>query len=84
MEENRLALIGIVVENKESVKKLNEILSSYSDYIIGRMGLPRKEEGVNLISVYVEAAPSIINTISGKIGMLNGVTSKVLMAKISN
>lgn len=77
----KLALIGIIVEEKGSVKKLNEILSMYSEYIIGRMGIPRKEEGINLISVYVEAPQNTISALSGKLGMLEGVTSKVIIAK---
>lgn len=79
--DNKLAIIGIIIENKENVKILNNILSEYSEYIIGRMGLPRKEEGVNLISIYVNASQNTINTLSGKIGMLDGVTSKVILAR---
>lgn len=79
--DNKLAIIGIIIENKENVIILNNILSEYSEYIIGRMGLPRKEEGVNLISIYVNASQNTINTLSGKIGMLDGVTSKVILAK---
>lgn len=77
----KLAIIGILVEEKESVKKLNDILSSYAEYIIGRMGLPRREEGVNMISIFVEAPQDVINTLSGKLGNLSGVSSKVIITR---
>lgn len=81
VNNKKLAIIGIVVENRNSIKKLNEILSDYSECIIGRMGLPRKDVGVNLISIYVEAEHNVISAMSGKLGMLDGVSSKVIIAK---
>ena len=81
--ENKVALVGIVVENFEEVSKLNAILHEYADYIIGRMGLPYKKRGVSIISVAVDAPADIINALSGKIGKLSGVTSKTVCAKLS-
>lgn len=80
--ENRVALIGIVVENFEEVSRLNEVLHEYADYIIGRMGLPYKKRGVSIISVAIDAPGDIINALSGKIGKLSGVTSKTVYAKL--
>jgi len=79
--ETRLANIAIVVEEPESVEKLNHILHEYSDYIIGRMGVPHKERGVNLISVAIDAPQDIISSLSGKLGMLKGVTAKAVYSK---
>ena len=80
--ESRVALIGIIVEEKESVAALNEILHTYSQYIIGRMGLPYSKRDISVISVAVDAPTEIISSITGKIGMLSGVTAKSLMAKM--
>ena len=80
--ENRVALIGIVVENFDAVGELNAILHEYADYIIGRMGLPYKKRGVSIISVAVDAEGDVINTLAGKIGKLSGVTSKTVYAKL--
>lgn len=80
--ENRVALIGIVVENFEEVGELNSILHEYADYIIGRMGLPYKKRDVSIISVAIDAPLDIINALSGKIGKLSGVTSKTVYAKL--
>ena len=80
--ENRVALIGIIVENKESVAPLNEILHAYGEYIIGRMGLPYAKRDIAVISVALDAPTDVISSITGKIGMLKGVTAKSLMAKM--
>lgn len=74
--ENRIAVIGIVVENSDSVEKLNEILHGYGEYIIGRMGIPYREKDINIISIAVDAPQDVISAISGKIGKLDGVSAK--------
>ena len=77
----RIALIGIIVEDTDSVERLNGILHESGQYIIGRMGLPRVKEGVNVISVVVDASEEKINALSGKLGMCKGITSKVIYGK---
>ena len=75
--ENRIAVIGIIVENKQSVSKLNELLSEYGEYIIGRMGIPYpKKKGINVISIVIDANQDVINSLSGSIGRLEGISSK--------
>ena len=81
--ENRLALLGIIVENVESVEPLNRILHEYRQFIIGRMGIPYKKRDISVISVTLDAPADTISSLSGKIGMLNGVTSQVLMTKLN-
>ena len=80
--EERVALIGIVVENFESVEKLNAILHAYGDVIIGRMGIPYKKRGVSILSVAVDADEDTISALSGKIGKLPGISSKTVYAKM--
>ena len=65
-----------------SVKELNRILHEYGEYIIGRMGIPYPKRGVSLISVVMDAPADIISAMTGKVGMLSGVTSKALYAKL--
>ena len=81
IREERVALIGIVVEKYESAERLNQILHEYGKYIIGRMGIPYKEKSMNIISVAVDAPMDIISTLSGKLGMLDGVSTKTIYAK---
>ena len=80
--QNRVALIGIVVADKGAVERLNLILHEYSQYIIGRMGIPYEKAGVSIISVAVDATNDIINSLSGKLGALKGVSSKTIYSKI--
>lgn len=79
--DSRVAVISIIVEDTNSVNPLNEILHKYADYIIGRMGVPYKQKNINIISVAIDAPNDIINTMTGAIGRLNGVTSKATYSK---
>ncbi len=79
--ESRVALLGIVVENSDSVEKLNTILHEYREYIIGRMGLPYQKRGISIISVAVDAPNDIISSVSGKRGQLDGVSIKAVCSK---
>ena len=81
--DNRVAIIGIIIENTESVQKLNEILHLYNNHIIGRMGLPYKEKKICIISIAVDAPEDVISALSGKIGRLSGVSSKTLYSKLN-
>lgn len=79
--DTRIALIGIVVENNESVEQLNALLSQYAQYIIGRMGIPHRERCISLISIAMDAPTDAISALSGKIGMLSGISTKTTYAK---
>lgn len=74
--KTRVASISIIVENFESVDKLNMVLHDYGKYIIGRMGIPYHKRGLHIISVALEASPDVINTLTGKIGRIDGVSAK--------
>lgn len=78
----RIALVGIIVEDPESVERMNGILHEAGEYIVGRMGIPRVKGSVNVISVVVDAPEEKINALSGKLGMCKGITSKVIYGKI--
>ena len=71
--ETRVAVISIIVENAESVARLNELLHEYGEYIIGRMGIPYRAKGINIISVAIDAPQDKINSLTGLIGKLDGV-----------
>lgn len=82
MSENRLAVISIIVENREKSAEINSLLSLFGDCIVGRMGIPYKQKGVSVMCVVIDAPNEIINTLTGKLGMLSGVTAKTLMLKV--
>lgn len=79
--ENNISVIAIIVNDVDAVQKINALLHDFGEYIIGRMGLPYKQKKLNIISVVIDAPQPIINSLSGKLGMIEGVKSKVLTAK---
>ena len=81
--ETRVALIGIIVENPDSVERLNQLLHDNSRYVIGRMGVPYRERGVSIISVVVDAPADVISSLSGRLGMLPGISTKTVYSKLT-
>ena len=79
--ETRIALIGIVLNSTESVDELNHLLSEYGSFIIGRMGIPYREKNLSIISIVMDAPADAISALSGKLGMLPGVSTKTIYAK---
>ena len=73
--ETRIAVIGIIIEDKSQAGAVNELLHQYGNYIIGRMGLPYEKKKVNIISIVLDAPGDIISALSGKLGRLWGVSS---------
>lgn len=81
--DTRVALIGIIVEDTQYVEKLNAILHEYSQYIIGRMGVPHATRGIAVISIVLDAPNDVISALSGKIGMLPHISAKTIYSKIT-
>ena len=81
--DSRIALIGIIVENTDSVEALNHLLSQYAPYIVGRMGIPYRKKNISIISITMDAPNDIISALSGKLGMLPGINTKTIYAKTS-
>ena len=78
--ETRVAVMAIIVREGTSVEALNGLLHQYGRYIIGRMGVPYRQRGVNVISVAMDAPADVISALSGKIGRLEGITAKTVYA----
>ena len=76
------AVISIIIEEPESVQAMNDLLHQYSEYVIGRMGIPYRTRGINIISIAIDAPQDAISTLSGKIGKLKGVSSKVAYSSV--
>ena len=79
--ETRVAVISIIVEKAESVAGLNELLHEYGEYIIGRMGIPYRAKGINIIRVAIDAPLDKINALTGSIGKLDGISAKAAYSK---
>ena len=80
-QEKRVAIISMIISDSESVPSVNNLLHEYGEYIQSRMGLPYRERGLNIISVVIDAPADKISALSGKLGRLNGVTSKTVYSK---
>mgnify|MGYP003571413919 CR=1 FL=1 len=76
--ENRVAVMSIIVENVEVVETLNNILHEYRDFIIGRMGLPYRQKKINIISIALDAPQDLISALSGRVGNLEGLKVKTI------
>lgn len=81
--QERVAIIGIIVEDEQSVDRLNAILHEYGRYIVGRMGIPYQKRGINIISVAVDAPADVISALSGRIGALPGISAKAAYSRLS-
>lgn len=80
--EKRVAVMGIIVENRDVVQEVNNILHEYAEFIIGRMGIPYKEKKISIISIAIDAPQDEISALSGKIGKLPGISVKTAYSNV--
>lgn len=81
-QNNRLAVIAVIVEETTAVAEINSLLSEYGKFIVGRMGLPNVRENINVISLVLSAPLETINALTGKLGSIRGVNAKTLFSKV--
>ncbi|MBQ2384587.1 MAG: iron-only hydrogenase system regulator [Clostridia bacterium] len=74
--ETRIAVMGIIVEDADSVESLNSVLHDYGAYIIGRMGIPYRDRSLSIVSIAIDAPQDVIATLAGKIGNISGISVK--------
>ena len=82
MEEKRIAVVSILVTDRAESEKINELLSAYGEYVLGRMGIPYKEKNVSVLSVVLDAPVEVTNALTGKLGRLKNVSVKALFGKM--
>ena len=80
--ENRVAVLSIIVEDENAVSALNDLLHSFGKYIIGRMGIPYRQKGVNIICIAIDAPGDEINALAGALGRIKGITAKATYSKV--
>jgi len=81
MDNHRIALIGVIVENPASTREINQLLHDHSKYIVGRMGIPYRSRKIAIISIVIDAPADVASSLSGKLGMLPGVNVKTVYSK---
>lgn len=79
---NRIAVVSILVTDRGASEKINALLSSYGEYILGRMGIPYREKRVSVLSVVLDAPVEATNALTGRLGKLPNVSVKALFGKI--
>lgn len=80
--QTRVAVMAIIVEEIGSVEELNAVLHEFGDHIIGRMGIPYKKKGINIVSIAVDAAQDTISALAGKIGNISGISVKTAYSNV--
>lgn len=80
--QTRVAVMGIIVENIDSVEQLNALLHEYGHYIIGRMGIPYRERSINIVSIAIDAPQDVISALAGQIGNLDGISVKTAYSNV--
>ncbi|MBR6218975.1 MAG: iron-only hydrogenase system regulator [Clostridia bacterium] len=78
----RVAVISIIVEKEEAVEALNALLHRYGQYIIGRLGIPYRQKGVNIICVAIDAPNDEINALTGALGRVEGLNAKATYSNV--
>mgnify|MGYP001152346981 CR=1 FL=1 len=81
-KETRVAILSVIVYDQDQIQKLNGYLHDASDYIIGRMGIPYRKRGINIISIALDAPQNIISALAGNIGRLEGISSKTVYSDV--
>lgn len=80
--DSRVSVVSIMIKDEEAAEEVNKLLHEFRQYVVGRMGIPYREKKVSIISVVLDAPGDITSSLSGKLGMLRGVSAKTLTAKI--
>ena len=80
--DNRVSVISIIIKDEEAAVTVNELLHEFRNYSVGRMGIPYRQREVSIISVVLDAPGDVTSSLSGKLGMLKGVSAKTLTAKL--
>lgn len=80
--DSRVSVISIIIKDEEAAVTVNELLHEFRNYIVGRMGIPYQQREVSIISVVLDAPGDVTSSLSGKLGMLKGVSAKTLTAKL--
>ncbi len=82
--KTRVAVMAIIVEDGDAVEKLNAVLHNYGEYIIGRMGIPYRARGINIVSIAIDAPQDEISSLAGKLGNIHGISVKTAYSNIKD
>lgn len=81
--QTRVAVMAIIVERADAVESLNAVLHEYGEYIIGRMGIPYRAKGINIVSIAIDAPQDTISALAGKLGNIEGLSVKTAYSNVT-
>ncbi|MBU4476502.1 TM1266 family iron-only hydrogenase system putative regulator, partial [Pseudodesulfovibrio aespoeensis] len=63
--QKRIGIIGIIIKDRNmAAAKVNAILSDHGEMIVGRMGLPFRDRGINIIDLIIEATTDEVGALT--------------------
>ncbi|MBA1335445.1 MAG: hypothetical protein HPY66_1070 [Firmicutes bacterium] len=78
----RIAVIGAILEDPRGVQhEFNNVVAEYKEIVRGRMGIPFDEEGVSVVAITVLGDLDSINSLTGKLGNIKGVSVRTSISK---
>ena len=81
--KKRIGVVGIVIEgNRDVAMEVQKILSENGDIILGRMGIPDREDNISAISLIVKGESERISALTGKLGRLERVNVKSALTSV--
>lgn len=81
--QTRVAVMAIIIVEKEgAVERLNAVLHEYGEHIIGRMGIPYRKKGINIVSIALDAPQDTISALAGKLGNIEGLSVKTAYSNV--
>lgn len=79
----RIGVVSIIIrDRKESAAEVNGVLSRHGEIIIGRMGLPYEQKGINIIALIIHGTTDEIGSLTGRLGSLRGVEVKSALTRV--
>lgn len=82
--QTRVAVMAIIVEREDAVEKLNSALHDFGEYIIGRMGIPYRSRGINIVSIALDAPQNTVSSLAGRLGTIDGVSVKTAYSNVTS
>jgi putative iron-only hydrogenase system regulator len=80
--DKRLGFMGIIVTDRgNQAGEVNKVLSEFGSIIQGRMGIPYKERNCSVITIIVDATTDDIGALTGRLGLIKGVSVKSALSK---
>ena len=77
----RLAVISIITCDNSCAERINQLLNKYYDLIVGRMGMPYRRLGLNIINITLYGPQADIRALTAQLSIIKGVSAKTIYAE---